>query len=148
MNGTPLKFMYSTTLRLPEGFSVSTAPRPTACDYIRNLCEIIKSLRPSSPREPSAIFLSRDLESGSHVFLCRFAIRQPLTAPYEGPFPILSRADKMLTVDARGLHYVIMKDRLKPAHVAVAIAASPLPCRDYSFGARETLHHKKFVWGR
>lgn len=103
LNNNPAEFNYGTTLRLSGDYlSTPITPGPSPSDYIRNLHDIFKHLWPSSPRTPSdrTIFASRYLESNSHVFVCRGAIRPPLAAPYDGPFSVLS-LERTFTVDAR-----------------------------------------------
>jgi len=57
------------------------------------------------------------LQTCAKVFIRRYALRQALQAPYDGPFPVLSRAEKCFLVDVSGRHVNVLIDRLKPAFV-------------------------------
>ena len=53
----------------------------------------------------------------THVFLRVDAVRRPLVAPYEGPFPVISRSDsnKTFVILRREKPVTVTIDRLKPA---------------------------------
>ena len=55
------------------------------------------------------------LLDATHVFLRIDAVRRPLVAPYEGPFPVLSRSPKTFVILRREKHFTVSVDRLKPA---------------------------------
>lgn len=97
LNGTPAELVYGTTLRLPGDFlSAPSSPEPPATAYLQELQEFLQHLRPSPSRTPSnrTIFVSRDLDTSSHVFVRRDAVKPPLTPPYDGPYPVISRTEK------------------------------------------------------
>ena len=70
-------------------------------------------------RQP--VNLPRDLRSATHVFVRIDAVRPPLSRPYQGPFPVISRDPdlKTFTVDRAGKPWVVSVDRLKPAFYLV-----------------------------
>ena len=53
------------------------------------------------------------LDSASHVFLRVDAVKRPLTPPYEGPFPVLSRSAKTFKILRHGKDVTVSIDRLK-----------------------------------
>lgn len=65
----------------------------------------------STPR----IFVSKNLQSSTHVFVRNDSIRPTFTHPYDGPYPVLKRFDKFFTILIRGRQSDINIDRLKPA---------------------------------
>lgn len=130
LKGTPAELVYGTTLRLPGDFLAAPLhPAPSPSDYVHDLREFFRHIRPTSPRASSTrpIFVSRDLTTCTHVFVRRDCVKPPLTPPYDGPFPVIARTEKTFTVDVRGRHDVISLDRLKPAYLPTSIAASSLP---------------------
>ncbi|XP_077528301.1 uncharacterized protein LOC144180114 [Haemaphysalis longicornis] len=88
-------------------------------DYAVRLRDIMSKLRAVPPRPPAArpVYVDRELSSCSHVFVRHDAVQRPLRPPYDGPFKVLRRADKHITIDRGGRHDVVSLDRVKPAHV-------------------------------
>ena len=57
------------------------------------------------------------LSTATHVFIRHEAVRKPLQAPYDGPYPVIKRTDKHFTVNINDRHDTVSIDRLKPAHL-------------------------------
>ncbi|GFR20295.1 uncharacterized protein TNCT_712691 [Trichonephila clavata] len=60
------------------------------------------------------------------------AVKKPLQTPYDGPYLVLKRTEKMFTIEKNGKHSTINIDRLKPAffensHHSSAPIISPPP---------------------
>ena len=70
---------------------------------------------------------SSALDSASHVFVRHDAVKKPLQQPYDGPFPVLTRADRYYTLDLNGRTDSVSVDRLKPAYVDFPINNLPTP---------------------
>uniref|UniRef100_L7LZ63 RNA-directed DNA polymerase n=1 Tax=Rhipicephalus pulchellus TaxID=72859 RepID=L7LZ63_RHIPC len=115
------ELVYGTTLRLPgEFFTTSKDENVYAnADYAVRLRDIMSKLRAVPPRPPAArsVYVDRELSSCSHVFVRHDAVQRPLRPPYDGPFKVLRRADKHITIDRGGRHDVVSLDRVKSAHV-------------------------------
>lgn len=115
------ELVYGTTLRLPGEFFLSSQREAqiNPGDYASRLRSIMGKLRATPPRQPTtrAIHLSTDLASCTHVFVRHDAVRRSLQPPYDGPYKVLRRGDKMFTIDRRGRREVVSVDRLKPAHM-------------------------------
>ena len=79
----------------------------------------MQNLRAVPPRAASQpyTYVSKDLGSCTHVFVCTDAVRKSLQPPYEGPFRVLRRDTKYYTLDLNGRTDKISLDRLKPAYV-------------------------------
>lgn len=88
-------------------------------DYAVRLRDIMSKLRAVPPHPPAAqpVYVDRELSSCSHVFVRHDAVQPPLRPPYDGPFKVLRRADKHITIDRGGRHDVVSLDRVKSAHV-------------------------------
>ncbi len=78
----------------------------------------MQRLQPVQPRtSPSKTFVSQDLDTCTHVFVRVDAVKKPLQQPYQGPFKVLSRRRKTVTVDKDGKADTISIDRVKPAYL-------------------------------
>ncbi|XP_049886525.1 uncharacterized protein LOC126381011 [Pectinophora gossypiella] len=113
---------YGCTLRLPGEFFTPPSATPTIMDYayVEDLRRAINSLRPI-PTEPHnnsrAVFVHPHLQTCESVFMRVDAVRKPLTAPYEGPYRVLSRTDKFFTLQLPNRQATVSIDRLKPAYI-------------------------------
>ena len=68
-------------------------------------------------RTSTKTFVSQDLDSCTHVFVHIDAVRKPLQTPYEGPFPVIRRTRKNITIKRNGSADVVAIDRVKPAYL-------------------------------
>ncbi|GFS50232.1 pol polyprotein [Trichonephila inaurata madagascariensis] len=69
-------------------------------------------LKPPRSRGKQTIFVHSELHKCTHVFVRRDSVRRPLQAPYDGPYPVTKRSDK---VNIHGKPTSISIDRRKPA---------------------------------
>ena len=53
-------------------------------------------------------------------------MRRPLKAPYDGPYPVVKRQPKYLTLEINSHHKNVSVDYLKPAHLDTTPATTPL----------------------
>ncbi|GFX34116.1 hypothetical protein TNCV_1698642 [Trichonephila clavipes] len=90
---TPAELVFGTTIRLPLEMFDSSKPDDDVVNFFRN---------------------SRLLEA-THVFLRRDMLRRPLQQPYDGPFKVLQRKDKVFFLDINGKRVSVSIDRCKPA---------------------------------
>ncbi|XP_063853948.1 uncharacterized protein LOC135096402 [Scylla paramamosain] len=101
------ELVYGTTLRLP-GELLTSSPDAGPCsvqDFASSLKESMRSLQPVQPRTHPAKTFGVD------------AVRKPLQRPYEGPFEVLRRTRKNITINRNGSSDVIAIDRVKPAYI-------------------------------
>ncbi|GFT95037.1 hypothetical protein TNCV_1473031 [Trichonephila clavipes] len=61
------------------------------------------------------VFIHPGLLEATHVFLRRDMLRRPLQQPYDGPFKVLQRKDKVFFLDINGKRVSVSIDRCKPA---------------------------------
>ncbi|GFU25742.1 gag-pol polyprotein [Nephila pilipes] len=74
--------------------------------------------KPTVSQTKQAVFVHTDLRLLCiHVFVRRDSIRRPLQAPYDGPFLVLKRSDKLFKVNVNGKPSTISIDRMKPAFI-------------------------------
>ncbi|KAI5646288.1 hypothetical protein NE865_01750 [Phthorimaea operculella] len=72
---------------------------------------------PASRHGSKNVFLFKDLDSCSHVFLRLDSVKPPLTSPYSGPHAVVSRTDKTFTIIVGNRTTVVSIDRVKPAYI-------------------------------
>ncbi|XP_077519900.1 uncharacterized protein LOC144129666 [Amblyomma americanum] len=99
------ELLYASSLRLPADFSISAQLPAQPQDFLQRLVDNAKDLRPILPRphHHNTIIVHRDLATSTHVkFVCRDAVRAPLTSAYDGPFRVLRRTLKTATLFQNG----------------------------------------------
>lgn len=116
---TSSELVYGATPRLPgEFFTPQDENVSSPSTYVNRLREFFRHIQPTSPRHSShrKLFRSQDLESCTHVFVRSELIKKSLTPAYDGPFKILQRSMKTMTLDLNGRQQVVTVDRIKPAY--------------------------------
>ena len=116
---SPAELVYGASLRLPgELLAPSPAPPPcSAQDFASRLKDAMRNLQPVLPRSsPRKTFVHQDLDTCTHVFVRVDAVRRPLTPPYQGPYRVLRRTRKTVTIDRHGRRDAVAIDRVKPAY--------------------------------
>lgn len=114
------ELVYGENLRLPAEFLGNTKEcNAQPAELIQKLRARFKDLRPEpgSRHGQKRIFVFEDLRTTTHVFVRVDAVKSPLQNPYEGPFPVISRAEKTFVVRLRGKETTVSIDRLKPAYL-------------------------------
>ncbi|GFT26873.1 transposon Tf2-6 polyprotein [Nephila pilipes] len=83
-------------------------------EQLRHYMQQIKA-KPTVSHAKQAVFVHKVLKTCSYVFVRRDSVRRSLQAPYEGPFLVLKRTDKLFIVNVKGKVSTISIDRVKPA---------------------------------
>ncbi|ROT61804.1 hypothetical protein C7M84_020379 [Penaeus vannamei] len=114
---TAAEMVYGTTLALPADFIV-TAGNFEPGTFGKQLCEQMTRVRsrPTRPTRQQDIYMPPGLQDCSHVFVRKHP-RPPLCPPYEGPFPVIRRGDKTITIRRPKGEDTVTVDRVKPAHL-------------------------------
>lgn len=113
---------YGYNLRLPGEFFISSTCAPTMdYTYVEKLRDIIHTNKPQADTEHHSnnkrMFVHQDLLKCSHVFIRTDSVKKPLQTPYEGPYRVISRTEKVYTIQLPNRQSNISIDRLKPAYV-------------------------------
>ncbi|KAL4705767.1 hypothetical protein ACJJTC_006548 [Scirpophaga incertulas] len=74
---------------------------------------------PASNHSEPFSFVFKDLATATHVFLRDDTVRRSLQPPFSGPHCVLSRTDKIITLDLGGRQITVSIDRVKPAHIDI-----------------------------
>ncbi|GFY67504.1 uncharacterized protein TNIN_112221 [Trichonephila inaurata madagascariensis] len=64
------------------------------------------------------IFVSKDLATCSHVFLRTDSLKKGLQPPYEGPYKVVDRTEKVFRILRHGKEVSESIDKLKPAYIS------------------------------
>jgi len=91
---------------------------PGEDDFVARLTKIMRNLQPVVKRHGQrAIFTHKDLETTQQVFVRHSVATGALKPPYDGPYTVLNRGEKMFKLNINGRTVNISKDRLKPAYM-------------------------------
>ncbi|GFS69571.1 integrase catalytic domain-containing protein [Trichonephila clavipes] len=95
----------------------SFKPDDGVVNLVSKLKSHMQSLHPKPPKHhgKSPVFIHPGLLEATHVFLRRDMLRRPLQQPYDGPFKVLQRKDKVFFLDINGKRVSVSIDRCKPA---------------------------------
>ena len=121
---SPAELVYGCGFRLPgEFFSPQPQSSSAPANIVSQLRQFADNLRPvptCSARANQVFHLPAALDTCSHVYLRHDAIRKALQPPYDGPYKVLSRSAKNMTLEVKGKPSVVTIDRVKPAFVAIS----------------------------
>ncbi|GFS67359.1 retrovirus-related Pol polyprotein from transposon 412 [Nephila pilipes] len=73
----------------------------------------------------NTIFVSKDLTTCSPIFLRTDSVKKGLQPPYEGPYKIVKRSEKVFRILRHGKEVSVSVDRLKPAYVPKELVDIP-----------------------
>ncbi|XP_076065023.1 uncharacterized protein LOC143039056 [Oratosquilla oratoria] len=132
---SPAELVFGITLRLPGEF-VADVPHSNSCtphDFAVQLKETMAKLHPVPPLHAKSprTFVSQDLLQCTHVFVRTDTVRKALQPPYEGPFEVMRRTRKTVTIRCNGKRDHIPIDRVKPAYLFdptdTPVNSTPIP---------------------
>ena len=114
---TAADLVYGQTIRLPGEFFTPVSADFNSTEFIKTLKANMDKLRPTATRlqNHGRLFVPSDLSTCSHVFVRHDAVRAPLQPPYDGPFEVISRTEKLFKIRRNGKEIVVSIDRLKPS---------------------------------
>jgi cleavage and polyadenylation specificity factor subunit 1 len=115
------ELVYGEPIRIPGEFLLAPTTPFDSADTIGQLRQKLRDIRPTpaSRHASPAVFIHKDLADSSHVFLRIDAVRRPLDPPYSGPYLVLNRSEKTLTISINGRPTIVSIDRVKPAYLSV-----------------------------
>ncbi|GBM00184.1 hypothetical protein AVEN_176420-1 [Araneus ventricosus] len=129
LEATTADMVYGAPIRLPEEFLRTTTNSPDSSTFVEKLEEVMQRLLPPKTQHHGqhSVFFSKDLSSCSLVFLRTDALRKGLKPPYEGPFPVLDRNEKIFKMNKNGKELTVNIDHVKPAYVVRDCDSTRLP---------------------
>lgn len=130
LKSSSAELVYGEPLRLPgEFFNSSVSEFTDITDFTDRVRHLVSKLSPvpTSRHKKDKIFVYKDLNSSSHVFLRDDSLRKALQPPYTGPYAVLERNDKTFKIQVKGKSVTVSIDRLKPAYILINTAPDPIP---------------------
>lgn len=118
INASPAEMVYGTNLRLPYHFfeepkaNIKSDPDT----FVERLKVIMGKLKPvpSSNHNNQTVFVHKDMNKCTHVFVRNDCVKKSLQSNYEGPFEVISKHPKYFSIKIKGKPKQISLDRLKP----------------------------------
>lgn len=113
---------YGRTIRLPGDFyDVNKIHYENIEEYVSKLRDIIIKYKPTKRENVDSrnFFVHKDLESCEYVFIRNDTVRRPLQHPYDGPYRVIARNNKVFKIQLSNRETNISIDRLKPAYILV-----------------------------
>ncbi|XP_037931279.1 uncharacterized protein LOC119666076 [Teleopsis dalmanni] len=104
LQATPSELIYGVNMRLPGEMFAGELKQVSQTEFVKENYERTEAIASIAIAFPLQVFLRDD------------AVRPPLKQPYEGPYEILSRGEKTLTIRARGRTVNVSIDRVKPVY--------------------------------
>lgn len=123
LQSSSAELLYGEPLRLPGEFVVHATNSTNTEEFATRLRSRMASIRPTpaSRHAKPSTFIYSDLPTASHAFLRDDTVRRSLQPPYTGPYKILGRSPKTVTLEVRGKKHEVSIDRVKPAHVELEL---------------------------
>lgn len=113
------EMLYGTTIRIPGAMIEKQTLRGPTESFVANLREKMNSIVPRAASNNDTnrqIFIPKDIGNCTHVFLRTDKVRAALEPPFTGPYEVLSRSNKMLTIKVKNKPVTVSIDRVKPAY--------------------------------
>lgn len=110
-NASAAEMLYGQTIRLPgEFFTASPTVTDDTLDSLRQHHRIFRGTD-----SQKKIFVPQDLNTCTHIFLKTPLQRRALEPPYRGPYEVINRNEKNMTIKMQDKEVLIPLDRVKPA---------------------------------
>ncbi|XP_054278368.1 uncharacterized protein LOC128996871 [Macrosteles quadrilineatus] len=122
------ELVYGEPLRLPgEFFIVPSHESNEPQGLVSGLRKHMNRLRPTptSRHIKPGSFVFKNLSTCDFVFLRQDCLRESLQAPYSGPYKVICRDEKTITIIVRGQETKVSLDRVKPAYIFAG--ENPIP---------------------
>nr|GFT69326.1 transposon Ty3-I Gag-Pol polyprotein [Nephila pilipes] len=128
LQATTAEMIYGAPIRLPGEFLCPSKPSADPVTFVGRLRETMQPLSPPTTQHHGhrTIFVSKDLATCSHVFLRTDSLKKGLQPPYEGPYKVVSRTEKVFRILRHGKEVSVNIDRLKPAYIPKELEDIPV----------------------
>ncbi|GFT73364.1 transposon Ty3-I Gag-Pol polyprotein [Nephila pilipes] len=128
LQATTAEMIYGAPIRLPGEFLCPSKPSADPVTFVGRLRETMQRLSPPTTQHHGhrTIFVSKDLATCSHVFLRTDSLKKGLQPPYEGPYKVVSRTEKVFRILRHGKEVSVNIDRLKPAYIPKELEDIPV----------------------
>lgn len=121
LKASPADLVYGTALALLPAAMLEpcTDPLPPVADFLTTLRRQMGDLQasPPLPHGNRPVYVPPALNTAGFVFLREEGHLPSLRPPYLGPFWVLWRGDRTVTIEMNGHEETVTVDRVQPAHV-------------------------------
>ena len=120
LHGSPVELLYGQCLRLPGDFFLSsTTYHDSSHELICDMKKFARSLKPSCTRvtQGSTVHVPDTLNTCTSIFIRESSIKSNLSPPYSGPYPVISRNNKVFTVLKNDKAIKVAINNVKPGFV-------------------------------
>ncbi|XP_026471497.1 uncharacterized protein LOC113375765 [Ctenocephalides felis] len=134
LEASPAEMVYGTTLRLPGEFFTSKELSSDPQTFLDCHRKIMRDIKPSATahHNKANMFVLKDMNTCTHVFVRSDHIRKPLEPTYSGPYKIIERiSDKVYKISMDGTDKNISVDRLKPAYTVKTDNSQPSTSQEF-----------------
>lgn len=86
---------------------------------LEQLRKHLQNLKPQEIKRhgQAATFIFHDMKTASHAFMRKESLGGTLQPPYEGPYKIIKKGEKVVTLHRNSKDINVSIDRLKPAYI-------------------------------
>lgn len=122
LNYSPAEMIYGETLHLPGQFFNESKSQVNANDFVSHLQTVMSRIKPlpSSNNSKPIVFVNKNLQQSSHVWIRNDNVMKPLQQKFHGPYQVLKKFDKYYTLKIGNKNDNVSIDRLKPAFLEVS----------------------------
>nr|CTR11708.1 unnamed protein product [Calliphora vicina] len=118
---SPAEIVYGEILQLPGQFFGKTTSLINSTDFVAQLQTIISRIKPtsSSNNTKPSVFVNKDLQECTHVWIRNDLILKPLQQMFHGPYKVIAKFDKYFTLQIGNKIDNVSIDRLKPVFLEI-----------------------------
>ncbi|GFS51768.1 retrovirus-related Pol polyprotein from transposon 412 [Trichonephila inaurata madagascariensis] len=119
LHATTAEMIYGAPIRLPGEFLCPSKSSVYPVTFVGRLRESMQRLSPPTTQHHGqhTISVRKDLPTCNHVFLRTDSLRKGLQPPYESPYKVVDRTEKVFRILRHGKEVSVSIDRLKPAYI-------------------------------
>jgi hypothetical protein len=135
------QLLYGSNLELPVHYFIPTKPdltSPTA-EYLNRFFAMVRDFPKPKRQHHAPHFLPKDVERANHVWLREQLPKPSLSKRYSGPYEVLARDSKTVTLNLHGREDKVSIDRVKPAYLEADLE-EPEDANALSFSKHDKTH--------
>lgn len=120
LQATTAEMIYGEPIRLPGQFLTNNKTNDeNSRSVVEQLRKNLQDLQPQEVKRHGQItpFIFQNMKTASHAFIRRELLGGALQPPYEGPYEIIKRGGKVITLRRNGKDINVSIDRVKPAYI-------------------------------
>ena len=118
LEASPADMVFGSAITVPADMVCPPDTSASHSNHLKKLRDTVGQLTPPpvSHHGSDRVNVPQSLQTCQYVFVQR-GLKSVLRPPYEGPFKVISRNDKTLTIDYNGRSETVSLDRVKPAYL-------------------------------